>query len=84
MKINALKFGLASAVSASVLWVICSAMVMVMPSMMLSISGEMMHMQLADMGWQLTLIGAAKGLVAWFVVAGIAAWLLATTYNRLL
>lgn len=84
MKLNACKFGLAGAISASVIWLICSVLVMVLPSMMLSISGDMMHMQLADMGWHLTLIGAVKGLVAWFVAAGVVGWLLAATYNRLL
>lgn len=84
MKINALKFGLAGGICASVFWLICSFLVMALPSMMLSISGDMMHMQLADMGWHLTLIGAVKGLVAWFAVAGVTGWFLATTYNRLL
>jgi hypothetical protein len=84
MNINALKFGLACAISASVLWVICSLLVMALPSMMLSMSSDMLHMQLTDMGWHLTLIGAVKGLVAWFIAAGVAGWLLAATYNRLL
>tara|TARA_R110002074_G_scaffold176806_1_gene340287 strand:+ start:3312 stop:3467 length:156 start_codon:yes stop_codon:yes gene_type:complete len=46
-------------------------------------SGEMVHMQLNEMGWHLTLAGVVIGLVAWFVVAGIAGWLLAAIYNRL-
>jgi len=83
MKLNAMNFGMASAISASVLWVICSVLVLVLPSMMLSMSGDMLHMQLNGMGWQLTLIGVVKGLVAWFVTAGVAGWLLAAIYNRL-
>lgn len=83
MKIQAMKFGMASALSASVLWVICSLLVMLMPSMMLSIPGNMLHIQLGDMGWHLTFIGAVKGLLAWFVMAGFAGWMLATIYNRL-
>lgn len=83
MKLHAYKFGIASAISASVLWAICSLLVMLLPSMMLSMSGDMLHMQLNDMGWHLTLIGVVKGLVAWFVLAGIAGWLLAAIYNRL-
>ncbi|MCG8383871.1 MAG: DUF5676 family membrane protein [Gammaproteobacteria bacterium] len=84
MKLNAMKFGLACAISAVVLWIICSLLVMAMPAMMLSMSGDMLHMQLQDMGWHLTLAGAFWGLVAWAFVAGIAGWLLATIYNRLL
>lgn len=83
MKLNAMKFGMASAISASVLWVICSILVMVLPSMMLSMSGDMLHMQLNGMGWHLTLIGVMKGLVIWSVAAGVAGWLLAAIYNRL-
>ncbi|WP_370239321.1 DUF5676 family membrane protein [Neptunomonas phycophila] len=66
-----MKFGIASAISASVLWIICSVLVMLLPSLMLSISGDMLHMQLNNMGWYLTVIGAVKGLVAWFVLAGL-------------
>lgn len=83
MKLVALKFGIASAISAAVLWVICSAFVILMPEMMLSLSGDMLHMRLHDMGWHLTLAGVTKGLIAWCVVAGITGWLLAAIYNRL-
>tara|TARA_R110001592_G_scaffold3113_1_gene17419 strand:+ start:17165 stop:17428 length:264 start_codon:yes stop_codon:yes gene_type:complete len=83
MTINAFKFGMASAITAGVLWLICSALVIVMPAMMLSMSGNMLHMQLNEMGWHLSLIGVVQGLVAWIITAGIAGWLLAAIYNRL-
>lgn len=84
MKINAIKFGMACAMSAAILWITCSVLVILMPSIMLSMSGDMLHMQLSDMGWHLTLIGAVKGLVAWFVLAGLAGAMLAAIYNSLL
>lgn len=83
MKLHAYKFGIASAISASILWIICSLLVILAPSMMLSLSGDMLHMQLNDMGWHLAFVGVAKGLIAWSVTAGIAGWLLATIYNRI-
>ena len=83
MTLNAFKFGMASAITAAILWLVCSLLVMVMPSMMLSMSGEMVHMQLNEMSWHLTLTGVVIGLVAWVVAAGIAGWLLAAIYNRL-
>lgn len=83
MTLNAFKFGMASAITAAILWLACSLLVMLIPSMMLSMSGEMVHMQLNDMGWHLTLMGVVIGLVAWFVAVGISGWLLATIYNRL-
>jgi len=83
MTLNALKFGMASAITAAILWLACSLLVMLIPAMMLSVSGEMVHMQLNEMGWHLTFTGVVVGLVAWSVSAGIAGWLLAAIYNRL-
>ncbi len=83
MNINSTKFGIASGLTASILWLICSVIVMVAPAMMLSVTGDMMHMQFNGMGWNLTLYGVCIGLIAWFAVAGISAWLLATIYNKL-
>jgi uncharacterized membrane protein len=84
MKINPVKFGLACALSVSILWIVCSILVMVIPPMMLSMSGHMLHMELAGMSWHITLLGVFTGLVGWFVTAGIGGWLLAAIYNCLL
>ena len=84
MKLHALKFGFACAISAALLWILCSVLVMIMPSMMLSISGDMLHMQLQDMGWHITMVGVVKGLFAWVVSAGVTGWLLSIIYNLLL
>ena len=84
MKLHALKFGFACAISAALLWILCSVLVMIMPSIMLSISGDMLHMQLQEMGWHITMIGIVKGLVAWSVSAGITGWFLSIIYNLLL
>jgi hypothetical protein len=82
MKLNAMKFGLASSISASILWLICSVLVMIMPGMMMSMSGDMVHMELNDMSWQLSVFGVAVGMVGWFVMAGAMGWMLAAIYNR--
>lgn len=84
MKLHTFKFGLACLISAIVFWVICSVLVAVIPSMAMSISGDMLHMQLQDMGWHLTIAGVVWGGIAWALVAGILGWLLAAIYNRLL
>jgi len=83
MKLDAMKLGLASAISAAVLWVICSFLVMLLPAMMIGMSGDMLHMQLNDMGWHLSFSGVVKGLIAWIVMAGVTGWLVAAVYNRL-
>jgi hypothetical protein len=84
MKINAMKFGMACGISMSLLWIACSFLVMVMPAIILSITGDMLHMQLNDMGWHLTFLGFFKGLLGWFFTAVVSGWLLAVVYNRLL
>ena len=38
MTLNAFKFGIASAITAAILWLACSLLVMLMPAMMLSMS----------------------------------------------
>tara|TARA_B110000046_G_scaffold152137_1_gene161109 strand:- start:168 stop:425 length:258 start_codon:yes stop_codon:yes gene_type:complete len=83
MKLNSIRFGLASSISASILWLICSVLVIIMPEMMMSMSGDMVHMELRDMNWHLSVFGVAVGMVGWFVMAGAMGWMLASIYNRL-
>ena len=83
MKLNAIKFGLASAVSASIIWLVCSLLVVIMPGMMMSMSGDMVHMKLNDMGWNLSLFGVIFGMLGWAIIAGTMGWTLASIYNRL-
>lgn len=83
MKLNPMKFALASSISASILWLICSVLVMIMPGMMMSMSGDMVHMELNDMGWHLSLSGVIFGMMGWSIIVGTMGWILASIYNRL-
>lgn len=83
MKINALKFGLAGAITAAIVWVICSVFVWMVPGGMTNITTNMMHMDMARSGWTISPLGVVWGLIAWSLFAGIFAWLLATIYNLL-
>lgn len=83
MKINSLKFGLASAITAAVFWIICSFFVWIVPGGMMSLTTNMMHMEMGRGGWILSPIGVVWGLIAWSLFTGIFAWLLATIYNLL-
>lgn len=83
MKINALNFGLASAITAAIVWIICSLMVWMMPGAMMTTTGNMVHMDMSKFGWILSPMGVIWGLVVWSLFAGIFAWLLATIYNLL-
>ncbi len=83
MKINSLKFGLASAITAAVFWIICSFFVWIVPGGMMSLTTNMMHMEMGRGGWTLSPIGVVWGLIAWSLFTGIFGWLLATIYNLL-
>lgn len=84
MKIDSIKFALTAAITAVVVWIVCSAVVFLLPKMMLSLSGNMIHMNLDRIGWHLSLSGIVMGLFGWFFISGIIAWLFAKTYNALI
>ena len=84
MTLNAYKFCLASAISFSVIWIVCSLLVWLFPEMMMSMAGDMLHADLASICWQLSFKGILAGLAGWAITAGIICWLLAYFYNNLL
>ncbi len=81
MKINPNFFGLASAIATSILWVLCSAIVYLIPRPMIDMSGHMVHANLSGMNWNLTFFGFLVGLIVWSLFAGLFAWILAHIYN---
>ena len=83
MKLDSLKIGYATAIAFASVWLICSVLVWTMPSMMLGMSGHMVHADLSGMGWQMSPIGFLVGLLSWSIVAGGIASLIALVYNKL-
>lgn len=83
MKINALNFALASAITAAIVWLVCSLLVWMMPGAMMTTTGNMVHMDMSRFGWMFSPTGVIWGLVVWSLFAGIFAWLLAAIYNYL-
>lgn len=81
--IDAKKFALASAVTAAILWVACSAMVAMLPGAMWQMTGHMLHIETSQMNWAMNWTGFCVGLASWSVAAGIAGGVLAAIYNRL-
>ena len=84
MTLNTYKFCLASAISFSVVWVVCSLLVWLLPEVMMSFAGDMLHADLTAIGWQLSFKGVLAGLAGWAITAGVIGWLLAFFYNRLM
>jgi hypothetical protein len=84
MRLSSIWFGIASATATAMLWVVCSLLVVVLPGFMTHMTAGMMHGDTASMALTMTWPGFLWGLVAWVVWAGMAGWLLAMIYNRLL
>ena len=83
MKLDAVKIGYATAIAFALVWLVCSLLVWGLPSMMLGMSGHMVHVDFSDMGWHMTPGGVVAGLFAWSIIAGIIAALIAQIYNKL-
>lgn len=83
MKLDAIKFGLACAIALATSWMICVLFVMIMPFGMMEMSGNMLHMDVSGMKWDMGFHGLIVGTVAWAIVGGFIGGLIATTYNRL-
>lgn len=84
MKLNANKLALAAALSFALLWVICVAMVMLMPEHSIYVTEAMIHSSLPEWQWNFDWQVLLVGLIAWMVSAGTVAWFTATIYNRLI
>ena len=83
MKINVLSFAVASAITAAVVWIICSLLVWIVPGVMMSLTTDLFHMEMGKSGFVLTPIGVIWGLLGWSLFAGIFAGILAKVYNLL-
>lgn len=83
MKIKPEPFALASALTAAVLWLLCSLLLFIMPILVTKMSGHMVHANLGDVNWVLSLTGVLVGLICWAIFAAIVGWILANFYNLL-
>lgn len=83
MKIDSLKFGVAAAITAAIVWIICSLLIWMIPGAMMNMTTNLFHMEMGKSGFVLTPVGVIWGLVGWSLFTGIFAWLSATIYNQL-
>ena len=84
MKLDATKFGIATAVTFGLFWIVCSVLVMILPSLMMDMSGHMIHGDMSGMSWTMTFSGFVIGLIIWALFAGLIAGLIAHIYNKML
>lgn len=83
MELNPNKLAASIAAAFAVLWVVCSLLVALFPGSSMAVTGHMFHANLSAMTWTLTWNGFFIGLAGWAILGGIAAWLVATAYNRM-
>lgn len=84
MKLDVIKIGYATAIAFAVVWLVCSLLVWGIPSLMMGMSGHMVHGDFSEMGWHMTAFGFIAGLLAWSIIAGVVAALVAYIYNKLI
>jgi len=84
MKLEAAKFGVATAITFALIWIICSTLVALMPTAMMGASGNMTHGDFGGMSWSLHWGGFVVGGILWVLFAGVTAWLIAVIYNKLI
>ncbi|KKN30296.1 hypothetical protein LCGC14_0835490 [marine sediment metagenome] len=82
MKLNSANFALAASLTTAIVWVACSFLVVMLPQATMIASGDMIHMDIQNMMWSLTLSGFIKGLILWSLSVGLSAWIFAVIYNR--
>jgi hypothetical protein len=83
MKLDANNLALSFGGATIILWVICSILVVFLPGGMMSMTGQMLHMDATGVAWTMTWVGFLIGLVCWTVWAMVAGWLIGWIYNRL-
>ncbi len=83
MKLSPTKLAISGAATATILWIICSVMVLLMPGAMLNMTGYMLHGDFSGMEWHIDSVNLLLGLIAWVVTGAATGWLVAVFYNRL-
>lgn len=80
MKLDAVKFGLATAGTFAIIWLICSLLVWIVPSLGMHMSGHLLENNMGQMHMAMGFAGITTGIV-WSVLAGLSGCLLAWLYN---
>ena len=83
MKNNTMKLANAFALGMAVLWVLCSAVIWLLPSFSWTVTGRWMHgMDLSAMGgWNLTISNFLLGGITAIASAWITGWILAWSWQ---
>lgn len=83
MKLDAKKFALSLGIATAFIWTLCSVLVFLSPSLMMTMTGHMLHTDLSTAGWAMSLGGMLFGLILWTFIATAFGSLIAVIYNQL-
>jgi len=81
MKLDEKKLALSFGGTTAVLWIVCSALVALMPGPMGTLTGHMLHGNMEGFDWTLTWTGFFVGLVTWVLWIAASGWLIGWFYN---
>ncbi len=84
MKIDATWFGFAWAGAFSVIWIVVSLFVMILPLDMMEMIGNSMGRNIPDMHMNMGFGFFFTGLIWWALLTGVTGWLIAIFYNKLI
>lgn len=82
MSLNNNALAMASAVTVAILWMVCSALVALLPGPAMVMTGHLLHIDLSGFEWSISIYGFVTALVCWAAIGGATGWLVATLYNR--
>lgn len=83
MTIKTISLMKAGAATTAILWTFCSALVFIAPDLTMNMTGHMIHYDLHDVSWTLTISGYLLGLIAWSLSAAIILGFFGALYNAL-
>ncbi|ACV26382.1 DUF5676 family membrane protein [Kangiella koreensis] len=83
MKLQAMTFGVATAIAFALVWTLCFIFVWALPALSMNLFADMMHSSDMNMQWHFGFSSFLIGLVAWSICGGFTAWLIAVFYNKL-
>lgn len=84
MDIDSNKLLVATVSIVAITWIFCAALIILLPTGMMTLTGHMVHGNFEGMVWSMNAAGFFIGLITWSALAGAIVWLIAILYNKLI
>lgn len=83
MKLNIRAFAIAMTIAAAILYIVCAAIVALLPDLAMGLAGKILHMDLSGLMRPISVGGFLVGLLALSVGWGLLSLIMASIYNSL-